>query len=132
MGNTIIKFRAEEIVRQHRVEMLRRIDPEDVKKRLYDGDVGNTISCLGQADGLGHRIVSPPSGPDTLPGRRPPRPHFFNSPSPPLSLRGGWEALVRAVNWGVAFGWACKAVLAGCLIYLGIFVFGPFAVKLWK
>ena len=36
----------------------------------------------------------------------------------------------RSINWDVALAWACSLVLALCLIYLGIFVFGPFCLKL--
>jgi hypothetical protein len=36
---------------------------------------------------------------------------------------------IRAVNWDVAFNWLCWGLLIGCLIYFGIFVAGPFALK---
>jgi hypothetical protein len=45
----------------------------------------------------------------------------------------------NAVNWdffyelgGKAIEWACIGVTVACLVYLGIFVFGPFAIKLLK
>jgi len=45
----------------------------------------------------------------------------------------------RAVDWknvfdwnGKVFNWACWAALIACLIYLGIFVFTPFTIKLLK
>jgi hypothetical protein len=38
----------------------------------------------------------------------------------------------RAVDWNVASTWACWAALIACLIYLGIFVFAPFTIKLLK
>jgi hypothetical protein len=36
----------------------------------------------------------------------------------------------RSINWNVALAWASSLILAFCLIYLGIFVFGPFCLKL--
>ena len=109
----IIKANPAEIVRQHRVEMLKRINIGEVKKRLED-----------EGNGVSNNSPFPP----------------LNAPQPPLNLRGGkgelkwgWGALVHAVNWDVAFDWLCTAGLAGCLIYLVIFVIGPFAMRyLWK
>ena len=47
--------------------------------------------------------------------------------------------LLHGVNWknvfdwnGKVFNWACWAALIACLIYLGIFVFTPFTVKLLR
>jgi hypothetical protein len=48
-------------------------------------------------------------------------PFFPISPSPPHPI---------GLNWGLIFEVGCWAVLAGCLLYLGIFVFGPFAIRL--
>lgn len=43
------------------------------------------------------------------------------------------HTLLYGVNWTTVLNWACWGALIGCLIYLGIFVFGPFAVKItWK
>jgi hypothetical protein len=44
---------------------------------------------------------------------------------------------IHAINWDLiliwankAFEWACIGLVIACLIYLGIFVFGPFTIKL--
>lgn len=95
----------EEIVRQHRVEMLRRIDPEDVKKRLEGGNLESKES----------------SQPDL---------RIIYLRSPLRIKRIPWHRMIR---WGVAFECLCWGVAIACFIYLGIFVFGPFTVKLiWR
>ena len=38
----------------------------------------------------------------------------------------------KAINLDTAFNWVCWAAVIGCLIYLGIFVFAPFTVKLLR
>ncbi len=39
---------------------------------------------------------------------------------------------IRAVNWELVFDWGCIGAVVACLIYLGIFVFGPFTLKLFR
>ena len=39
---------------------------------------------------------------------------------------------INAINWWLVMNRACWAALIACLIYLGIFVFAPFTIKLLK
>ena len=105
----IIKIRPEEIVRQHRVEMLKRINLEDLKKRLEG------------AQEAFHPVEYKNSEPlKSI--------NAFNKPQ----KQGLFQLLFHGVNWDIALAWFCGISLSLCLWYLGIFVFAPFAVKLWK
>lgn len=58
-------------------------------------------------------------------------------PLPPPLLKGDKKGItsrfINAINWNVAFEWACWAVTIGCLIYLCFTVFIPFGLKLlWE
>jgi len=60
---------------------------------------------------------------------------LFRPPHRPFFLKRWFNA----INWdlfyglgGKVFEWACILAVVGCLIYLGIFVFGPFTEKLLR
>jgi hypothetical protein len=45
------------------------------------------------------------------------------------SYRAPWY---RAIDWEVVSKHLCLIALAGCLIYLGIFMFAPFATRMMR
>jgi len=47
--------------------------------------------------------------------------------NPQYSYRAPWY---RAIDWEVVSKYLCLIMLAACLLYLGIFMFGPFMMQI--
>ncbi len=55
---------------------------------------------------------------------------LIRTPSVQRVYKAPWY---RSVNWNRILNWGCWAALIACLVYLGIFFFWPFAVRIeWK
>ena len=55
---------------------------------------------------------------------------LIHTPSIQRVYKAPWY---KAIHWNKVINWGCWAALIGCLVYLGIFFFWPFAVRIeWK